>query len=78
MRKGLVREQAYVLGRMGNAKKALAVFINQLEDMQAVCTYYHLLVLFHIMTQICVQLGRLNIVLRIAVLNFPIERQWSL
>jgi hypothetical protein len=41
-----VREQVYVLGRMGNAKKALSIIINKLEDIQEVCTNYNLLVLF--------------------------------
>ncbi|KAL5647363.1 hypothetical protein ACJX0J_041718, partial [Zea mays] len=32
--KELVREQVFVLGRMGNAKEALSTIINKLEDMQ--------------------------------------------
>lgn len=31
-----VREQVFVLGRMGNAKEALSTIINKLEDMQEV------------------------------------------
>ncbi|KAG6469839.1 vacuolar protein sorting-associated protein 41 homolog [Zingiber officinale] len=34
MKKELVREQVFILGRMGNAKQALAVIINKLEDME--------------------------------------------
>ncbi|KAM0945251.1 putative chromatin regulator PHD family [Dioscorea sansibarensis] len=34
MRKNLLREQVFVLGRMGNSKKALAVIINKLEDIE--------------------------------------------
>ncbi|KAJ3692977.1 hypothetical protein LUZ60_012072 [Juncus effusus] len=34
LRKELVREQVFVLGRMGNAKKALSIIINKLEDIQ--------------------------------------------
>lgn len=33
-RKELVREHVYVLGRMGNAKQALSIIINKLEDIQ--------------------------------------------
>eukprot|EP00252_Welwitschia_mirabilis_P005003 TRINITY_DN1539_c0_g1_i1.p1 TRINITY_DN1539_c0_g1~~TRINITY_DN1539_c0_g1_i1.p1 ORF type:complete len:997 (-),score=210.12 TRINITY_DN1539_c0_g1_i1:238-3228(-) len=33
-RKGLVKEQVYILGRMGNSKEALALIINKLEDME--------------------------------------------
>ncbi|XP_020596717.1 vacuolar protein sorting-associated protein 41 homolog [Phalaenopsis equestris] len=34
VRKGLLREQAFILGRMGNAKKALAVIIDKLENIE--------------------------------------------
>ncbi|ONK76774.1 uncharacterized protein A4U43_C03F31990, partial [Asparagus officinalis] len=34
VKKDLPKEQAFVLGRMGNTKKALAVYINKLEDIQ--------------------------------------------
>ncbi|XP_057247651.1 vacuolar protein sorting-associated protein 41 homolog isoform X2 [Beta vulgaris subsp. vulgaris] len=34
MRKGLLKEQAFILGRMGNTKQALAVIINELGDME--------------------------------------------
>jgi vacuolar protein sorting-associated protein 41 len=36
--KELVREQVFVLGRMGNAKEALSTIINKLEDIQEVLT----------------------------------------
>lgn len=34
VRKGFLKEQAFILGRMGNTKQALAVIINQLGDME--------------------------------------------
>ncbi|KAJ0963912.1 hypothetical protein J5N97_029034 [Dioscorea zingiberensis] len=34
VRNNLLREQVFVLGRMGNSKKALAVIINKLEDIE--------------------------------------------
>ncbi|KAK1303126.1 hypothetical protein QJS10_CPB11g02298 [Acorus calamus] len=34
VRKDLVREQVFILGRMGNTKQALAVIINKLEDIE--------------------------------------------
>ncbi|CAO2813254.1 unnamed protein product [Amaranthus hypochondriacus] len=34
VRKGLLKEQAFILGRMGNAKQALGVIINELGDME--------------------------------------------
>ncbi|XP_028550466.1 vacuolar protein sorting-associated protein 41 homolog isoform X3 [Dendrobium catenatum] len=34
VRKGLLREQVFILGRMGNAKRALAVMIDKLEDIE--------------------------------------------
>ncbi|CAL9151796.1 unnamed protein product [Musa hybrid cultivar] len=34
VKKDLVREQVFILGRMGNVKQALAVIINKLEDME--------------------------------------------
>ncbi|KAG0477738.1 hypothetical protein HPP92_012457 [Vanilla planifolia] len=34
VRKGLLKEQVFILGRMGNAKKALAVIIDELEDIE--------------------------------------------
>lgn len=40
MRKNLLREQVFVLGRMGNSKKALAVIINKLEDIEEVMMYF--------------------------------------
>ncbi|KAG6474150.1 hypothetical protein ZIOFF_068074 [Zingiber officinale] len=36
MKKELVREQVFIFGRMGNAKQALALIINKLEDMEEV------------------------------------------
>jgi len=36
VRKGFLKEQAFILGRMGNSKQALAVIINQLGDMEEV------------------------------------------
>lgn len=33
-RRNLLREQVFILGRMGNAKQALAVIINKLEDIE--------------------------------------------
>lgn len=36
-RKGLVREQVFVLGRMGNAREALDLIISKLCDVQQVC-----------------------------------------
>ncbi|KNA17401.1 hypothetical protein SOVF_080170 [Spinacia oleracea] len=34
VRKGLLKEQAFILGRMGNSKQALSVIINELGDME--------------------------------------------
>ncbi|KAK1272690.1 hypothetical protein QJS04_geneDACA019150 [Acorus gramineus] len=34
VRKDLVREQVFILGRMGNTKQALAVIVNKLEDIE--------------------------------------------
>ncbi|KAI0529161.1 hypothetical protein KFK09_001708 [Dendrobium nobile] len=34
VKKGLLREQVFILGRMGNAKRALAVMIDKLEDIE--------------------------------------------
>jgi vacuolar protein sorting-associated protein 41 len=34
----LVREQVFVLGRMGNAKEALSTIINKLENIEEVLT----------------------------------------
>ncbi|PKA65181.1 Vacuolar protein sorting-associated protein 41 like [Apostasia shenzhenica] len=34
VRKGLLKEQVYILGRMGNTKKALAVIVDKLEDIE--------------------------------------------
>lgn len=34
--RGLVREQVFILGRMGNSKQALAVIINKLGDIEEV------------------------------------------
>ncbi|XP_078448521.1 vacuolar protein sorting 41 [Wolffia australiana] len=34
VRKDLLREQVFILGRMGNARKALSVIINKLEDIE--------------------------------------------
>lgn len=36
VKKKLLREQVFVLGRMGNAKQALAVIINDLGDIEEV------------------------------------------
>lgn len=36
VKKDLLREQVFVLGRMGNAKQALAVIINKLGDIEEV------------------------------------------
>lgn len=36
--RGLVREQVFILGRMGNAKEALAIIINKLGDIEEVLT----------------------------------------
>lgn len=35
-----MKEQVYVLGRMGNAKRALSIIINKLEDIQEVCNVF--------------------------------------
>ena len=37
--KEFVKEQVFVLGRMGNAKEALSTIINKLEDIQEVLTW---------------------------------------
>lgn len=34
--RNLLREQVFILGRMGNSKQALAVIINKLEDIEEV------------------------------------------
>ncbi|RZC77090.1 hypothetical protein C5167_001267 [Papaver somniferum] len=34
VKRDLLREQVYILGRMGNSKKALAVIVNKLEDIE--------------------------------------------
>jgi hypothetical protein len=36
IKRDLMREQVFILGRMGNAKKALAVIINKLGDIEEV------------------------------------------
>lgn len=36
IRRGLIKEQVFILGRMGNSRKALALIINKLEDMEQV------------------------------------------
>eukprot|EP01018_Ginkgo_biloba_P020522 Gb_33564 [translate_table: standard] len=33
-RRGLIKEQVFILGRMGNSREALALIINKLEDME--------------------------------------------
>lgn len=43
MRKGLLKEQAFILGRMGNTKQALAVIINELGDMEEVNSHHQIL-----------------------------------
>jgi len=45
-----MREQVFILGRMGNAKKALAVIINKLGDIEEVL--YLILYLFLVLTNI--------------------------
>ena len=39
IKRDLMREQVFILGRMGNAKKALAVIINKLGDIEEVCLF---------------------------------------
>lgn len=39
-RRELVREQVFILGRMGNAKQALAIIINKLGDIEEVPPVY--------------------------------------
>lgn len=36
MKRDLLKEQVFILGRMGNAKQALAVIINRLGDIEEV------------------------------------------
>lgn len=36
IRRDLVKEQVFILGRMGNAKQALAIIINKLGDIEEV------------------------------------------
>ena len=36
IKRDLLREQVFILGRMGNSKQALAVIINQLGDIEEV------------------------------------------
>ena len=38
VRRGLFKEQVFILGRMGNAKQALTVIINKLGDIEEVLT----------------------------------------
>lgn len=46
VRKGLVKEQAFILGRMGNAKQALGVIINELGDIKEVISFRHYFINF--------------------------------
>lgn len=39
IKRDLMREQVFILGRMGNAKKALAVIINKLGDIEEVLLF---------------------------------------
>lgn len=43
VKRGLLREQVFILGRMGNAKEALAVIINKLGDIEEVLTLIFLI-----------------------------------
>lgn len=48
VKRDLLKEQVFILGRMGNAKKALAVIINKMGDIKEVQTlilviYYYVL-----------------------------------
>lgn len=38
VKRGLLKEQVFILGRMGNAKQALTVIINKLGDIEEVRT----------------------------------------
>lgn len=38
VKRDLLKEQVFILGRMGNAKKALAVIINKMGDIEEVQT----------------------------------------
>lgn len=40
VKRDLLREQVFILGRMGNAKQALAVIINNLGDIEEVFVFY--------------------------------------
>jgi cell division protein FtsL len=51
IKRDLMREQVFILGRMGNAKKALAVIINKLGDIEEVF-YLLFLQLFLALTNI--------------------------
>lgn len=42
----LMREQVFILGRMGNSKQALAVIINKLGDIEEVFHLFQLEVVF--------------------------------
>ncbi len=35
-KRGLTKERVFILGRMGNSRKALALIVNELQDMQQV------------------------------------------
>lgn len=42
VRRGLLKEQVFILGRMGNARQALTVIINKLGDIEEVLTLIHM------------------------------------
>jgi len=40
IKRDLLREQVFILGRMGNSKQALAVIINHLGDIEEVIVFF--------------------------------------
>ena len=40
IKRDLLREQVFILGRMGNSKQALAVIINNLGDIEEVTLFF--------------------------------------
>ena len=42
IKRDLLREQVFILGRMGNSKQALAVIINKLGDIEEVHYFFQL------------------------------------
>ena len=40
--RGMIREQVFVLGRMGNAQEALHLIVQQLADIPQVCSCSHI------------------------------------